>query len=272
MRYKRIVSTLILALMVVTTVAQSNYKVISNAPLNVRKKASSEASILGTLSSGSLIEVISIKKGWAKVNYKDGYGFVQTQYIEQISNKRAETSFENFAEENEHSSSANDLASNADNMALKETSDVDFESQRITGMYEITYSAGSFEDVKLSGAYGFSWTMLPWKIAPKLYVGIHFSPLNLNYGLSDFTYDEIRLGPAIGYYFTPKIFISTPLDVLCDVYFDDNDETKTDWGLALAPSVYIGGSKAGVFIGPQFTVGFSSGSKVSCGFRAGIYF
>ena len=98
-----------------------------------------------------------------------------------------------------------------------------------------------------------------------------FSPLNFNYGLSDFNYDEIRLGPAIGYYFTPKIFISMPLDVLCDVYFGDNDETKTAWGIALAPAIYLG-KKAGIFIGPQFQVGFSSGSKVSCGFRAGIYF
>lgn len=256
-----------LVLIVATAVAQSNYKVTSNAPLNVRKTASSEASILGTLSSGILIEVISIKKGWAKIRYKDGYGFVQTQYIEQISNERAETSFENFASTKEQSSSTNVSAFNANNQAL----DMDFESQRKTAMYEITYAASSFEDVKLSGSYGLSWTMLPWEIAPKLYAGIHFSPLNFNYGLSDFNYDEIRLGPAIGYYFTSQIFVSMPLDVLCDVYFGDNDETKTAWGLALAPSVYIG-RKGGAFLGPQFSIGFSGNSKVSCGFRAGIYF
>lgn len=83
--------------------------------------------------------------------------------------------------------------------------------------------------------------------------------------------DIIKLGPVIGYYFTPKTFISIPLDVLCDVYFDSEDKTKTAWGMSLAPTVYMG-SKGGVFVGPQFTIGFSGGSKVSCGFRAGIYF
>lgn len=256
-----------LVIAVVTALAQSNYKVTSNALLNVREIASSEANILGTLGSGSLIEVVSIKKNWAKVKYKDGYGFVQTQYIEQISNKHSETSFENFTDTKEQPSSTNISQANANNQA----SDMDFESQRKTTMYEITYAASSFEDVKLSGSYGLSWTMLPWEIAPKIYAGIHFSPLNFNYGLSDFNYDEIRFGPAIGYYFTPKLFISMPLDVLCDVYFGDDDETKTSWGLALAPSIYIG-SKGGVFLGPQLSIGFSGDSKVSCGFRAGIYF
>lgn len=270
MRFKRIVSILVLALIVVTALAQNNYKVTSNAPLNVRETASSNANILGTFSSGSLIEVVSIKKDWAKVKFQDGYGFVQTQYIEQISSKRSETSFENFTDTKEFSSSSSNSALNADNLVLG-ASDMVFESQRKTAVYEITYAASSFEDVKLFGTYGVSWTMLPWAIAPKLYVGIHFSPLNFNYGLSDFNYDEIRLGPAIGYYFTPKLFISMPLDVLCDVYFGDNDETKSAWGLSLAPSIYIG-SKGGVFLGPQFSIGFSRESKVSCGFRAGIYF
>ena len=147
----------------------------------------------------------------------------------------------------------------------------EFDSERKTCVYELTYSAYSFEDVKLSGTYGFSLTILPWELGPKLYAGVHFSPLNFNFGLSDFNYDEIRVGPAIGYYFTPKIFISMPLDLLCDVNFDERDKTKTDWGMALAPTMYIG-SKAGFFIGPQFTIRFSSDSEVSCGFRAGIYF
>ena len=260
---------MVLAFIVVTALAQSNYKVTSNSPLNVRETASSEANILGTLSSGSLIEVISIKKSWAKVKYREGYGFVQTQYIEQISDKRTETSFGNLTDTKEHHSSTNNSALDADNLALG-ASDMDFEFQRKTAVYEITYTASSFEDVKLSGTYGVSWTMLPWEIAPKLYIGIHFSPLNFNYGLSDFNYDEIRLGPAVGYYFTPKIFISMPLDVLCDVYFSNNAETKTAWGLALTPSIYIG-RIGGVFLGPQFTIGFSGYSKVSCGFRVGIY-
>ncbi len=151
------------------------------------------------------------------------------------------------------------------------TDSKDFEEKRKSHMFEIGYAAGTFDDVKLSGSYGFAFTFLPWKIAPNLYAGVHCSPANLNVGLSDFVSSEIRLGPAIGYYFTPQIFISMPLDLLCNITFDDDDKARTAWGMALAPIVYIG-KKGGVFIGPQFSVGFSGYSKVSCGFRAGIYF
>lgn len=252
-----------MAFMVIIAFAESNYRVISELPLNIREEASPNANILGTFDGGSLIEVVSTKKGWAKVKYNRGYGFVQTQYIEQISTNRKTNQLTKIVSLSKKQ--------NTDDINEGVTVGSDFESERKKGFYEITYAAGSFEDVKLSGTYGFSWTMFPWEIAPKLYAGIHFSPLNFNYGLSDYNYDEIRLGPALGYYFTPKILVSIPLDVLCDVYFDDNDDTKTAWGMALAPAVYIG-SKAGVFVGPQFTVGFSSDTKVTCGFRAGIYF
>lgn len=253
---------LMLAFVFATAFAQNRYKVISNALLNVRETASSEAHILGTLESGSLVDVVSIKKEWAKVKYKDAYGFVLKQYIEQVPN--------GITEKDSLSLLATEYPAVVDNSMLL-SSDMDFESLREFGVIEITYAAGSFEDVKLSGSYGISGTILPWRIAPKLYAGVHFSPFNFNFGLSDFISDEIRLGPAIGYYFTPKIFISMPLDVLCAVYFDDNDDTKTSWGMALAPSLYIG-NKWGVFLGPQFSIGFSGNSKVSCGFRAGFYF
>lgn len=148
-----------------------------------------------------------------------------------------------------------------------------FESERKRDAYEVGYGASSFEDVKLSGSYGLSMTFLPWKIAPRLYAGFHFSPLNLNYGLvpSSAASDLIKLGPAIGYYFTPKVFIAMPLNVLCGIYFNEDDKVTTTWGMSLAPCVYFG-SNAGVFVGPQLTFAFSGGSDVACGFRAGFYF
>jgi hypothetical protein len=158
--------------------------------------------------------------------------------------------------------------SDADNTDILETSD--FETERKNGAYELTFSVDSFDDVKSSGSYGFAWTVLLWDITPRLYAGIHFSTF-VNYGLSDYTTAVIKLGPALGYYFTPKIFISMPLDVCCSVYFGENDQTKTAWGMDLAPAIYLG-NKAGFFIGPQFSVSFSGNSKVNCGFRTGIYF
>lgn len=147
-----------------------------------------------------------------------------------------------------------------------------FESERKTGAFEVGYYAGSFSDVKATGSYGVGWTLLPWKIAPRLYVGLHLSPFNFNFGLvdSDYTSDVIRFGPAIGCYFTPKIFLAMPVMVNCDVMFDDKSNTKTSWGISAAPAVYLG-SKKGLFVGPLFSAGFSGGS-VETGFRAGFYF
>ena len=149
----------------------------------------------------------------------------------------------------------------------------DFESERQACVFEFSYDAGLFKEAKLSGSYGLSLTGWPWKILPRLYAGIHFSPLNFNYGLNGFHCAEIRLGPAIACYFTPKIFISMPLSILCQIHMKDGDydKTTTGWGMKLAPAVYLG-NKAGVFFGPQFTFGFSGNSKASCGFRTGIYF
>lgn len=139
--------------------------------------------------------------------------------------------------------------------------------------YEIGYAASDFDDVKLSGSYGLSMTMLPWEITDNLYVGFHFSPFYFNFGLVDknSTSDVIKLGPALGYYFTPTVFVTLPVVAVCDVYFEGSD-TKTSWGMSWAPSLYVGNNKFGVFAGPMFSLPFKGESKVSTGFRAGIYF
>ena len=149
----------------------------------------------------------------------------------------------------------------------------DFESERKTSFIELGYYATSFDDVKLSGHYGLSYTILPWKIADRFYGGIHFSPFNFNFGLvsSDFTTDEIKLGPAFGYYFTPKIAFAIPLNVICSVYFDEKDNAKTQWGMEIAPTLYLG-KKCGIYFGPLATTCFESGSEFDFGFKAGLYF
>lgn len=146
-----------------------------------------------------------------------------------------------------------------------------FESERNASVFEIGYSASTFKDVKTSGSYGISFMYLIKQIAPNLYAGFRASPFNLNFGLvdSDFVSDTITLGPAVGYYFTPKIFVAVPLELMCNVYFHGTD-TKTAWGLDLSPCVYIG-DRFGVYLGPQFSVGFNQRSKIQCGFRVGIY-
>lgn len=265
MRTKILTLLILIIVSFVTCYAEKNYRVISPTNLNIRKSASISSEILGTLQSGQEIEVKSVNNGWAKVKFEGKNGYVLSEYITPIQG----------AYSPEFSANSANVIPESKQEEPKYDSDYDdaFEQERKVGTFELSYCASSFEDVKLTGSYGLSWTSLLWKLAPRLYAGYHFSPFNLNYGLVDSSLasDKIKLGPAIGYYFTPKIFVAMPLDVICDVYFDSDDNTKTEWGMSLAPTVYVGG-KGGVFIGPQFTIGFFEGSEVSCGFRAGLYF
>lgn len=72
---------MMMALMVVTAVAENNYKVTSTSRLNVRESPTTSANVLGTFSSGQQIEVISISKGWAKVEYNGKIGYVSEKYV-----------------------------------------------------------------------------------------------------------------------------------------------------------------------------------------------
>lgn len=83
MNYLKLRSLVLLIALVISTIvafADNNYKVISASRLNVRK-APSTGAVIGSLVSGQEIEVVSIDKGWAKVKYKNGYGYVSAKYI-----------------------------------------------------------------------------------------------------------------------------------------------------------------------------------------------
>ncbi len=84
MKISRIIATLALALVVVTAMAENNYKVTSSSRLNVRKSPSSTGQILGTFESGQQIEVLNIDKGWAKVKFNGKTGYVSAKYITEL--------------------------------------------------------------------------------------------------------------------------------------------------------------------------------------------
>ena len=308
MIFKRFISSLMMSLIVVAALAENNYKETSSSPLNIREAASPDTNVSGTFNNGSLIEVESTKKGrakwsrWSKniravakkfdskhstsnKSHQKGPQIISSS-SKAVSTKETQSVQSNNTQTPEISDfekSPQIISSSSKTVSTKETQSVqsnntqtpeisDFESERVALVGNLSYAAGSFKEAKLSGSYGLSLTVWPWKIAPRLYAGMHVSPFNFNYGLNDyFNYDEVRFGPAVAYYFTPKIFISMPLNVLCQIYFEDDNKTKTGWGMGLAPAVYLG-RKVGIFFGPQFTIGFSGNSKVSCGFRTGIYF
>lgn len=75
--------SLIIAMMigVATVFAENNYQVTSSSRLNVRKSASTSATVLGTFNSGQEIEVLSVSNGWAKVRFNGKIGYVSDKYI-----------------------------------------------------------------------------------------------------------------------------------------------------------------------------------------------
>lgn len=65
------------------TMAQSPYEVTATR-LNVRKSASSESSIIGSLSKGDTVNVRELKKTWAEIDYKSSVGYVSAKFIQPV--------------------------------------------------------------------------------------------------------------------------------------------------------------------------------------------
>lgn len=66
--------------------AQETYKVTTQK-LNVRSIPFATGKILGTLSKGHTVEVMSIEDGWALINFKNKKGYVSMSYLEKIDNQ-----------------------------------------------------------------------------------------------------------------------------------------------------------------------------------------
>ena len=56
---------------------------VAKSNLNVRKGPSTSYTILGTLASGTKVEIVATdsKTGWYKIKYKNDYGYVSNIYI-----------------------------------------------------------------------------------------------------------------------------------------------------------------------------------------------
>ncbi|MBN9646298.1 SH3 domain-containing protein [Terrisporobacter glycolicus] len=55
---------------------------INTNTLNVRSSASTNSSKLGTLSKGTIVEIVKVEKdGWNKIKYKNGYGYISSSYV-----------------------------------------------------------------------------------------------------------------------------------------------------------------------------------------------
>ncbi len=147
-----------------------------------------------------------------------------------------------------------------------------FEQNRKKWVIEIGYEAGDIRIPRTTGAYGIAMTVLPWKLAPRFYLGCHVTFAGLNFGLVDWgkaTY-VMKVGPTWGYYFSEKIFMAMPVNVVCELKMS-REAPAALWGLQMSPAFYFG-KKCGVYIGPQVKIPFSGIDVATLGFRAGMYF
>lgn len=88
---RRKLLTLVLCLFTLASAfADTNYRVSSASRLNVRKSPSTSGALVGTLKSGEEITVLSISKGWAKIEFGKSYGYVSAKYITELPKKEVE--------------------------------------------------------------------------------------------------------------------------------------------------------------------------------------
>lgn len=66
------------------TPATQTYCCTANTVLNIRSAPDGSANVIGTLKSGQHIQVYNIVDGYAKFDYRDGYGYVSTKYLKMI--------------------------------------------------------------------------------------------------------------------------------------------------------------------------------------------
>ncbi|MGG7078244.1 N-acetylmuramoyl-L-alanine amidase, partial [Clostridium sardiniense] len=54
---------------------------VTASALNVRSGASTKHSVIGSLSKGSNVEIVSTSNGWHKIKYKNGFGYISAEYV-----------------------------------------------------------------------------------------------------------------------------------------------------------------------------------------------
>ena len=74
-----------------STESSTTTKYVNATSLNVRSGPSTSNSIIGKLSSGTEVEVISTSNGWSKIKYDGGTGYVSSKYLSSSSTESSTT-------------------------------------------------------------------------------------------------------------------------------------------------------------------------------------
>lgn len=81
MKYKLLLNIILIAILPSITLAQNIYEVSVSSTLNVRKLPNAESKKIGTLTNGTLVEVISINDKWANIMYANTNAYVVSKYL-----------------------------------------------------------------------------------------------------------------------------------------------------------------------------------------------
>lgn len=76
---------LIFILLSINLVCKSDeYRVNVKTYLNIRSQPNASSKSIGQLQNNQIVEVIEINNGWAKINYSDKYGYLNSVYLVEI--------------------------------------------------------------------------------------------------------------------------------------------------------------------------------------------
>lgn len=136
-----IISIIVFALIVVPSFAKTG-KIINTDEVRFRAKASAteDSEVLGKISKGTLVEIIEKTTGWYKVKYNNQVGYINSGYLEEVSEedsttKTTENNSQNQSTNQENQSDKNQSQENNQNQIDKQ------DSSTITtenNVYEIT--------------------------------------------------------------------------------------------------------------------------------------
>lgn len=194
-------ATLLIALMMLGAVSvfgENNYRVTSLSRLNVRKAASTSATVLGTFDSGQEIEVLSVNNGWAKVRFNGKTGYVNETYISPLPKKETPKPASKSKKEviEEKVVVENEVPDNNRFRNIKDAEDLEVETPLTIG----TSLSDNF-NLYLAVQGGFGWSNFLWDngdvngsmsysgdIVAQLYFENHVSFIPANW------YSELALG------------------------------------------------------------------------------
>ncbi len=130
--------------------ASSSYKVVTNATVNLRKKASTDSASLGKVKKGTTLTAYSKKGDWTKVKYGDDKGWIKTEFLDKKDSKK---------NDDDDDGGNTNLYSEGDKVTLSNTVNVRESMSESASKVAVAYSGSTVEVVMM---YEEGWTKVKY--------------------------------------------------------------------------------------------------------------